>query len=89
MVLTSALCAVQVPKGNRVLREAARQLPSATAEKALTAAWSRLRRRPGRQTQLAVWIRALLISHAAHLQTSAGGIFAHNLSSIVDELETL
>lgn len=73
MALMTAWYAAQVPMDHRVLREAARQLPSAAAEKALTAAWSRLRRRPGRQTQLAVWIRALLISHAAHLQTSPGG----------------
>lgn len=58
------------PLDHKVLRAAARQLPPTAAVGALVATWSRLRRRPGRQSQLALWLRALLVSQAVHLQTA-------------------
>ncbi len=60
------------PVGHAAIRTAAAALAPAAAEAALAAAYARFRRRPGRGAQPAVWMRALLASHAGHLHSSRG-----------------
>lgn len=60
------------PVGHAAIRTAAAALAPGAAEAALAAAYARFRRRPGRGAQPTVWMRALLASHAGHLQSSRG-----------------
>lgn len=69
------------PVGHGAIRAAAAAVRPGTAEAVLAAAWARLRRRPGRQAQLAVWARALLLAHAPHLQASRGDWSPSHLST--------
>lgn len=61
------------PVGSKTIWETAAALLPASAEAALAAAFARLRKRPGRGQQLVAWARAILLSHAHHLQASKGG----------------